>query len=167
MFIPETDEACTVVRAFLERITCDAKAHAIDALAATDLTFTQIRVLFVVGEAEEPMSLHQIAEAINLSLAAAGRSVDRLVGIDLVDRREDPVDRRVKRISLTVAGQRLVDDQLTVQQGVVADFVGRLPAAKRIALTDALKPIVDADVDYFGLNRPVPPTSVHEQKVPS
>ncbi|MEP9392681.1 MarR family transcriptional regulator [Gordonia sp. VNQ95] len=159
------DSACGALRDFLDRLTCLGKTAAMDDLATTDLTLSQIRTLFVTGDAEEPMSVHEIADAIGLSVAATGRTVDRLVKSGFVDRREDPDDRRVKRVSLTAEGRALIDKQLTVQQGVLRTFVAGLPSEHQAALIAALRPIVDADVDYFDLS-PID-SSTRKQKVTS
>lgn len=133
-----------------------------DSLAATDLTFSQLRVLFTLGAhgvSGESMSMHEVAEQVHLSLAAAGRSVDKLVGSDLVDRREDPADRRVKRVSLTAKGRDIVDSQVSIKQDLIREFVARLPEHLRTGLCSALDPIVDDDVDYFtGIVRPANPS---------
>ncbi|MGC5248321.1 MarR family winged helix-turn-helix transcriptional regulator [Gordonia sp. DT219] len=161
------DSACRALHEFLDRLTCLGKAAAMDDLATTDLTFSQIRVVFAAGDAQVPMSVHEIADVIGLSLAATGRTVDRLVRLGFVDRREDPADRRVKRISLTDGGRRFVDEQLSIRQEVITDFVARLPAAHREALTDALRPIIDSPTDYFDPTRPAHEQTAHEQRVSS
>lgn len=151
---PELADACDALVEFFERLAQLAKSQVMDELAATDLTFSQLRVLFALGAGESPKSVNEIADAVQLSLAAAGRTVDRLVTDGLVDRREDPADRRIKRVSLTATGRELVDGQLTVQRELVQRFVAGLPDTRRAALTEALRSVVDADVDYFDLNRP-------------
>ncbi|GAA1481148.1 hypothetical protein GCM10009624_15880 [Gordonia sinesedis] len=151
---PELTDACDALVEFFERLAQLAKSQVMDELAATDLTFSQLRTLFALGAGESPKSVNEIADAVQLSLAAAGRTVDRLVTDGLVDRREDPADRRIKRVSLTATGRELVDGQLTVQRELVQRFVAGLPGGRRAALTEALRSVVDADVDYFDLNRP-------------
>ena len=74
--------------------------------------------------------MNEIAQQVNLSLAAAGRTVDKLVGTGLVDRREDIADRRVKRVSLTAEGTRVVDSQL------------RIPNEARVLGDDAVTNVV-------------------------
>lgn len=97
------------------------------------------------------MSVNAIAEQVQLSLAAAGRTVDKLVCGGLVDRREDPTDRRVKRISLTDGGRRYLETHLAVKHETVRHFVANLPADMRDELCAALRPIVDDAVDHFCL----------------
>lgn len=130
-----------------------------DVLAATDLTFSQMKVMFVLGAHEETLPVNEIADRVHLSLAATGRTVDKLVGLELVDRREDPADRRVKLISLTDAGVEFVQSHLTVRDELVHQFVSGLPETLRQGLTAALRPIVDSEVDHFDLS-PIPETPV-------
>ena len=99
------------------------------------------------------MPVHEIAECVDLSIATAGRTVDRLVQAGLVDRREDPGDRRVKLVTLTDQGRETVEKQLDIKRDLVGRFIDGLPDEFRAALTSALRNIVDADVDYFTLDR--------------
>uniref|UniRef100_UPI003D94C174 MarR family winged helix-turn-helix transcriptional regulator n=1 Tax=Gordonia sp. B7-2 TaxID=3420932 RepID=UPI003D94C174 len=145
------DTAQATLIDFLDRLACLGKAHTMDDLAATDLTFSQLKVIFALGGHGAPMSVNEIAEHVNLSLAAAGRTVDKLVGDGLVDRREDANDRRVKRVSLTTHGQQFIDSQLNIKQEIVRRFVTGLPDDIRDDLCRALRPIVDADTDYFDI----------------
>lgn len=148
------DAACQVLTGFLDRFAACGKSHAMDLLAATDLTFSQLKVLFALGShADAPcaMPVNEIADHVNLSFAATGRTVDKLVGSGLVDRREDATDRRVKRVSLTAEGRRIVDEQLSFKDELVTAFVSGLPDELRSQLSEALQPIVDSDVDYFAL----------------
>ncbi|WP_267616301.1 MarR family winged helix-turn-helix transcriptional regulator [Gordonia bronchialis] len=146
------DAAYAALLEFLDRLACLGKAHTMDSLAATDLTFSQLKVMFALGAHEAPMSVNEIADHVHLSLAAAGRTVDKLVVSDLVDRREDSTDRRVKRVSLTADGKQFLDSHLTIKQEIVRRFVSGLPANMRGDLCRTLRPIVDDDVDYFDIS---------------
>lgn len=159
------DATCSVLREFVDRLACLGKSAVMNDLATTDLTLSQIHTLFVAGDADTPLSMNEIADAIGLSVAAAGRTVDRLVRLGFVDRREDPSDRRVKRVSITVEGRALLDAQLTVHNEIVMALVSVLPDEHRTALTQALRPIVDADVDYFQLAQCAHDPSTRNQKV--
>ena len=148
------EQASAALYDFLECLAGLAKPRAMESLASTDLTFTQLRVLFVTAAADNAPSVHEIAETIHLSVAATGRTVDQLVRMDLVDRREDTIDRRVKRVTMTPRGTALIDEQLSIRHEVVTEFVSGLPDDYRIALTQALRPIVDAEINYFDLLSP-------------
>ncbi|ANY22108.1 MarR family winged helix-turn-helix transcriptional regulator [Gordonia terrae] len=143
--------ASTALNAFLERLIDLGRPGTLESLAATDITFSQLRILSALACQPGPMSVNAIADQVQLSLAAAGRTVDKLVGCDLVDRREDPSDRRVKRISLTDAGRRYLETHLAVKRGTIRHFVANLPTDMRDNLCAALRPIVDDAVDHFCL----------------
>lgn len=136
---------------FCDRLATLSRADQLDSLAATDLTLTQIKVVFTVGTHAESPSVNDIADHINLSLAATGRSVEKLVGLGLVDRREDPHDRRIKRVTLTEAGSEFVESHLTVREELVTRFIAGLPESLREGLSAALAPILEGDTDYFDL----------------
>ncbi|MFT4394349.1 MarR family winged helix-turn-helix transcriptional regulator [Gordonia lacunae] len=143
--------ASTALNTFLERLIDLGRPETLESLAATDITFSQLRILSALACQPGPMSVNAIADQVQLSLAAAGRTVDKLVGCDLVDRREDPSDRRVKRISLTDAGRRYLETHLAVKRGTIRHFIANLPADMRDNLCAALRPIVDDAVDHFCL----------------
>ncbi|MFI6597396.1 MarR family winged helix-turn-helix transcriptional regulator [Nonomuraea sp. NPDC050536] len=78
-------------------------------LFSSNLTMRQLKVvmlLSVTGSA----SGQDLAHGLGVGLATVTGIVDRLVGHGLVTRREDPHDRRVRRVELTPAGQRLMTD---------------------------------------------------------
>ena len=99
-------------------------------------------MLFVLREHDEAISVNALAEAVDLSLAAAGRGVDRLVVLGLVDRREDTADRRVKRLSLTSEGVALLDDQFELKCSDLDDAVAELPRDLRVKLRETLTDVL-------------------------
>jgi DNA-binding MarR family transcriptional regulator len=77
-------------------------------LLAANLTMSQLKALLVLAD-HDAASAHELADALRVGLATLTGIVDRLVAHGLVVRREDPHDRRVRRVVLTVAGRELVD----------------------------------------------------------
>ncbi|MFT4043689.1 MAG: MarR family transcriptional regulator [Gordonia sp. (in: high G+C Gram-positive bacteria)] len=165
--IPTPADAAETLSLFLERLHCVAQETAMEALAASDLTFTQHRALFVICTNDGPLPVHEIAKAVGLSFAAAGRAVDRLVQAGLVDRREDHADRRIKRVTPTPQGRAVIEKQLDIKEELVARFVSGLPTELRTALTYALDSIVDADINYFDPDHFDPDPTPTEPKDPS
>lgn len=121
------------------------EGEAMDNLVAMDLSFTQVRALFVLAQGGEPMAIHEVAERLGLSVAATGRSVDQMVNQDLLERREDPRDRRIKRISLSEAGRTIASGHLETKRAELRAFAARLPESDRNQLFDSLKPILAGD----------------------
>lgn len=63
------------------------------AFADIDLTFSQVRMLMVLAHADAALPITRIAVRLGLTLASAGRNVDRLLHEELVERNEDVRDR--------------------------------------------------------------------------
>ena len=103
---------------FLTRLMNISESDGLDALNESDLSFSQARALFLLTKTADPMPIHSIAQALGLSMAAAGRNVDQLVGLHLVERRESSSDRRVKLVSLTPGGRAARGAAHRVQAGV-------------------------------------------------
>jgi len=89
------------------------------------LTMPQVVTLHILrlGGAQ---SIHRIAEALSLSTSAASHLVGRLFEKGLVDRREDPEDRRQKRVELTDAGIGLVDELASERLGEFTQALSQL-----------------------------------------
>ncbi|MEY9210665.1 MarR family transcriptional regulator [Thermobifida halotolerans] len=78
-------------------------------LLSTTLTIQQLKVLVALAiDGNTPT--HELAERIGVSMATLTGIVDRLAARSLVLRREDPADRRVRRVDLTEEGRGLIDD---------------------------------------------------------
>jgi DNA-binding MarR family transcriptional regulator len=56
-----------------------------------------------------PMTMGELSQALGTPMSTATRVVDALVEQDFVERRPDPGDRRVVRVTLTATGQTLYD----------------------------------------------------------
>jgi DNA-binding MarR family transcriptional regulator len=63
-------------------------------------SFPQFRTLMILRHLG-PCPLKCLADALGISAAAASEMVERLVDLELVDRRQDPLDRRRVQIGLT------------------------------------------------------------------
>ncbi|WP_219412562.1 MarR family winged helix-turn-helix transcriptional regulator [Pseudonocardia nigra] len=68
----------------------------------------QLRVLVLLA-ADGPLAQGDLAQALGVGLATVTGLVDRLVARGLVERREDPQDRRVRRAALSAEGTALID----------------------------------------------------------
>jgi DNA-binding MarR family transcriptional regulator len=71
-------------------------------------------------------SQSELADMMEIEKAPAGKIVDRLQERGWVERRADPVDRRINRIFLTERGQRVFDVISPIARATVADAVADL-----------------------------------------
>jgi DNA-binding MarR family transcriptional regulator len=81
-------------------------------LLTANLTMTQLKILLVLS-LRGGASGQELTGVIGVGLATITGIVDRLAAQQLVTRREDPRDRRVRRIELTPAGHELIEGIIT------------------------------------------------------
>jgi len=82
---------------------------------ASGLSMTQIHTLFRLHHAGM-CGVTEVGDNLGVTHAAASQMVDRLVQQGLIERAEDPSDRRVKQLSLTSEGRRLVLDSIEARR---------------------------------------------------
>jgi DNA-binding MarR family transcriptional regulator len=150
------DDLYDVLDDFMTRLHCAGESDGLDALAQSDLSFSQARALFLLTSTAEPMPIHAIAEALGLSVAATGRNVDQLLRHDLVERRESATDRRVKLVSLTPSGAELVAQHLDAKRESLRAFTDALAPEHRTQLHQVL-----TDILAGGAIRPLPDQENH------
>lgn len=137
------EELLDVLEVFVGHLHCGAQNGGIDALRTADLTFSQIRTLLTLTQNPEPVPIHEIATSLELSVATAGRNVDQLVRAGLVERHEDELDRRIKRISLSPAGLDLIATFKAGQRRSALRILSAVGVDDTRRLIDALRPVVE------------------------
>lgn len=164
------EELLGVLESFVGRLHCGIQSAGIEALIAADLTFSQMRTLLVLTQHAEPIPIHEVATRLELSVAAGGRNVDQLVRLGLVDRVEDDVDRRVKRISLSGAGRDLIATFKDGQRRYALELLADVDERDARRLVDALRPVVAKlgcpDPAAEQISTAPPLHSQHRQEIP-
>jgi DNA-binding MarR family transcriptional regulator len=112
-----------------------------DVLAAfgeLELTLSQLKLLHALASRSEPVSVKEAAALLPLSLPAASRTIDDLVRRGFAERHEDPLDRRMKRVSVTDAGRRTIRRLDAARIDRLREFAAMLSEDERTRLRDAL-----------------------------
>ncbi|HEX6075412.1 MAG TPA: MarR family transcriptional regulator [Micromonosporaceae bacterium] len=76
---------------------------------ASTLTMQQFKVVMILS-LQGSASGQELAQQLGVGLGTVTGIVDRLVARRLVERHEDPDDRRIRRVALTPAGRELADE---------------------------------------------------------
>lgn len=108
-----------------------------DAWTDVDLTFTQLRALFVLGRM--PLRVSDLAKALGMSLASASALSDRLVRQGLVARHPDPTDRRSVFLHVAPPGARLLRRQGRAQTAQLTRAIRLMNEKERSAFVTTLR----------------------------
>jgi DNA-binding MarR family transcriptional regulator len=100
------------------------------------LTMPQIVALHALRRASASVS--ELAARLRMSLPATSQLVERLVAAALVDRAEDPADRRVKRITIRPAGLRLLERLDELRRREIEEALASLSPDVRARLAAAV-----------------------------
>jgi DNA-binding MarR family transcriptional regulator len=88
---------------------------------------TQVRALVVVAS-RGSVSLGELSEAAHIHLTRASRLCDRLVMKGLLNRADDPANRRQLVLTLTPAGQDVVDEVMRRRREAIQPILERMGA---------------------------------------
>jgi len=88
--------------------------------------------------AKEGVTQSELADFMELEKATLGRLLDRLEEKDWVERRPDPIDRRIKRVYLTDTVQGLMRQLRSIAAEIRSDAVSGLSRDEQEVLFDLL-----------------------------
>jgi DNA-binding MarR family transcriptional regulator len=134
----EAEELGRELYALVVYLHKNCNADLFEALGALDLTFSQIKLLHHLEDRDTELSVKELAELVGLSLPAASRTVDDLVRRGLAERREDPDDRRMKRVQTTDTGRAVSRRLNAARLSGMQKFAASLDESQRHAVADAL-----------------------------
>jgi DNA-binding MarR family transcriptional regulator len=122
-----------------------------DMIAELDLSFTQIKALCALDRESEERSVKALAESMGVSLPGMSRAIDGLYERGFVHRREDPLDRRMKRVQLTAAGRAMTNTLAEGRLVGIQSFLDSLSEQEAAALAQALDAILARRADIAEL----------------
>ena len=112
------------------------------AWSGLNVTMPQAKTLFLL--ADGPCRMSGIAKRLNVEMPSATTMIDRLVAKELVERRQDPADRRAVVCSITQAGMDAVERFWSIRAARMESFVATLSDEELESVVPALKILSDA-----------------------
>jgi len=112
-----------------------------DAWSDVDLTFAQLRALFVLGP-RQPVRVGDLAVALGMSLASASALSERLGRLGYVTRQRGVEDQRTVLLVLSPEGTRLLDRLERRSTAQLSKAIRGMTEAERAALTVSLRAFV-------------------------
>ncbi len=110
------------------------------------VSLAQLRVLVVLA-GRGPANLSTLADTVGIHASNASRTCEQLVSLGLLDRNDDPADRRNVVLALSKRGHRVVQAVLARRRNLLTGLLEGVSAADRDALTAPLRRLVEAAGD--------------------
>jgi DNA-binding MarR family transcriptional regulator len=107
-------------------------------IAELDVSITQMKSLHVLVDNGSEVSVKELSDRLGLSLPGASRMVDALLRRGWLERREDPNDRRMKRVGITAQGREVLDRIEAARLAGLEDYAASLTPEQRARLSSAL-----------------------------
>lgn len=105
---------------------------------ATGLSMPQFGILMQLHYRGN-CAVGDIGERFDITNAAASQLVDKLVQSGLIQRKEDPSDRRAKLLNLTDKGKDLIQQGIEERYRWVDELAGKLTSEERAKVNEALQ----------------------------
>lgn len=105
-------------------------------------SISQVGALFRLYRHGLSTGVSDIGDHLGVSSAAASQMIDRLVQQGLLLRSEDPDDRRVKRITLTEQGRKVIDDGVGGRERWFTSVGERMSEQERETVLAGLKILI-------------------------
>ncbi len=90
---------------------------------------------------QEGLNQAALADQMDLQPISLARLLDRLQNQNLIERREDPTDRRAYRLYLTKEGRSLVDDLDAVRTDIAHEVLGDVDETSILSALETLSAI--------------------------
>jgi DNA-binding MarR family transcriptional regulator len=114
----------------IERITRRMFTRIISSLSRTlqeeELSVAQVATLYLLDE-HGTMRIGDVGNALDRAAPATSRMIDDLVASGLVERKEDPSDRRARVLSLTSKGSKFIARAGEARVKTILEGVRELP----------------------------------------
>jgi DNA-binding MarR family transcriptional regulator len=89
-------------------------------------------------------AVSEVADDLGVTNAAASQMVERLVQLGLLERAENPSDRRAKQLTLTPKGRALIQKSLEARRRWMEELIAALTPERRKAIMAALLYLTEA-----------------------
>ena len=145
-----TPNDTTEREALLDRLMTDfdrfmqqmAASHAPE-FSEVGLTMSQAKVLYLV-QASTPIGLSELASRLGVTVSTASGLVERVVEAGLLDRRDDPADRRHVLLSVTAGGTARLDHMRELNARQMRLILERVATRDLASIDRAIRVLSDA-----------------------
>jgi DNA-binding MarR family transcriptional regulator len=141
-----TPQLIETIRHFLDLSMHHAMHERVQLAKTIGLSMPQLGILMQLHH-RGTCGISDLSERFDITSAAASQLVDKLVQGGLIQREEDPQDRRVKRVNLTEKGQKLIRHSMENRYRWIEGVARKLSTEEREQVNQALDILARAAED--------------------
>lgn len=124
---------------FVHALTHGGSRQVFALMEELDLNFTCFKALHALLEDDaDELSVKQVAERLGMSLPGASRTVETLLQLGMLERREDVEDRRIRRVRVTEHGRDVAHRIESARLAGAEQYLAALTPDQRERLSTAL-----------------------------
>ena len=141
--MPTNQQLSAALREWAEIFMRRSMRDFIRFIKENELSATQLNTLMRLYY-HNACPVSEIGDHLGITNAATSQMVQRLVEQGLLERTEDPTDRRVKQVALTPQGRALIDQGIEARRRWLEELTAALPAEQQANIITALTDLTDA-----------------------
>jgi DNA-binding MarR family transcriptional regulator len=138
-----THHLIQTLRQFMDIVMHHSMRERVQFAKATGLSMAQFSILMQLHYRSN-CGVSDISERFDITNAAASQLVDKLVQSGLIQRQEDPNDRRAKLLNLTERGRDLIQQSIEKRYRWVDELAEKLTPEERLQVAEALQVMTEA-----------------------
>ena len=138
----DVDQLVTTLEHWIDIFMHHSMQNFIQYARESGLSMSQLGALFHLN-ATGTSGVTDLGDHLGVTSAAASQMLDRLVQQGLIQRSEDPNDRRVKQIVLTSKGSGVLEEIIRTRQVWLNDLAQTLSNPEKETITTALNVLID------------------------
>jgi DNA-binding MarR family transcriptional regulator len=105
------------------------------------------RIFILLSKDEEPLTMGKLSSELNVPLSTATRIVDGLVQAGMVERFDDPSDRRVVRVGMSKNGRELFEAGMAYNKQRIVQLMNVFTADEQEQLLKLMNKLFDTVVN--------------------
>ncbi len=102
------------------------------------------RIFILLSQGEEPLTMGRLSSELDVPLSTTTRIVDGLVQAGMVERVNDPSDRRVVRVGMSENGRELYEAGMAYNKQRIAKLLNAFTAQEQEQLLKLMNKLFDA-----------------------
>ena len=145
-----TEEFIRSIHLFSHLAKQNMEGKFVDEIADGAISFVQMNLMNVLGT-HPGRTVGDVAKYMNVSYPAATKTIDKLVRLGYLKRKEDTRDRRIAHLFLTPSGQKVVDKYSEYREEQLMRVKNRFDGEGARVLNNHLLDLARAFLDEMGV----------------